>query len=110
MHIQDPEPELVEVHDYDFSFPNGKTFGASVWPHAGDSVGEVAGVSISFHFPRLSQIQTIYLGPGVTMLSTKGKREFLTDEDMQKRFKKALDVRKRAQQEAKEARGKAHKG
>ena len=102
MQINDPEPIKVIVHDYTFTFPNGRTLGISLWPHAGDTISEVEGVRLSFHFPRLKEVKTVYLGPGVVMESKESVREFVTDEEMQKRFKKALELKAMEQKEKRE--------
>lgn len=88
MVINDPTPEQVPVHDFDFVFADGRRLSVTLWPALGDTIYS-DDTRYTFHLPRLKTIQTVWIGPGMALETREGTRVHVTPVDVVKRLRES---------------------
>ncbi len=66
MEIREAPQKPIPIHDYEFTFSNGRTLVITVFPTMGDTaVLNKTTKQWTFKFPRLSEEQTVYLSQNI---------------------------------------------
>lgn len=110
MKLEQPDDKPIPIHDYEFTYSNGRTLVITVFPTMGDTGTVVEDDDTKgwrFNFPRLHEMQEVYMGPNLlSFLKREQLRVYLDPKEVVRRVMEER-TREAAEKTKKEVNGEA---